>query len=248
MGTTGCRPSHDLSGCMWGYDLDARVSEYTAPEKGQEDHCVRAGDLVLGATCYAGEVKIRGDNLPSNLTAQQVYGCWVKPSTQKTGAIVKSKFIGRRSVEESQFLDDLVEWLRLSGARTVDRLFTRYSRGIGGKETRKELTGRMIRDGIKESCTLDPDYFSSHSLRKGATTHMMSLEVPKAAAKDRGNYAQGSDVMIRTYDYSFGGHGPLAANSLRVGDRPSLMDVKQYVPQARERQGLQLGALGEDSN
>ena len=77
---------------------------------------------------------------------------------------------------------------------------------------------------------------------------MMSLEVPKAAAKDRGNYAQGSDVMIRTYDYSFGGHGPLAANSLRVGDRPSLMDVKQYVPQARERQGLQLGALGEDSN
>ena len=194
MGTTGCRPSHDLSGCMWGYDLDARVSEYTAPEKGQEDHCVRAGDLVLGATCYAGEVKIRGDNLPSNLTAQQVYGCWVKPSTQKTGAIVKSKFIGRRSVEKSQFLDDLVEWLRQSGVRTVGRLFTRYSRGNGGKETRKELTGRMIRDGIKESCILeglDPDYFHSHSLRKGATTHMMSLRVPQAAVKDRGNHAQG---------------------------------------------------------
>ena len=212
-------------GCMWKYDLDARVSEYTAPKKGQEDHCVRAGDLVLGATCNAGEVKIRGGNLPSNLTAQQVYGCWVKPSTQKTGATAKSKFIGRRSVEESQFLDNLVAWLRLSGVRTVDRLFTRYSGGDGGKETRKELTGRMIRDGIKESCTLeglDPDYFSSHSLRKGATTHMMSLGVPEAAVKDRGNYAQGSDVMNCTYDYSFGGHGPLAANSLRADDRPSL--------------------------
>ena len=135
--------------------------------------------------------------------------------------------------------------------RTVDRLFTRYCRGDGGKETRKELTGRMIRDGIKESCTLeglDPDYFPSHSLRKGATMHMISLGLPEAAVKDRGNYAQGSDVMNRTYDYSFGGHGPLAANSLRAGDRPSLKDVKLYVPKAWERQGLQLGALGEDSN
>ena len=77
---------------------------------------------------------------------------------------------------------------------------------------------------------------------------MISLGVPEAAAKDRGNYAQGSDVTNRTYDYSFRGHGPLAANSLRAGDRPSLKDVKQYVPQDWERQGLQLGALGEDSN
>ena len=50
---------------------------------------------------------------------------------------MKSKFIDRRSVEESQFLDDIVAWLTLSGVRTVDRLFTRYSRGNGGKETRK---------------------------------------------------------------------------------------------------------------
>ena len=49
----------------------------------------------------------------------------------------------------------------------------------------------MIRNGIKESCSLEglePDYFSSHSLRKGATTHMMSLGVPEAAVKDIGNY------------------------------------------------------------
>ena len=54
---------------MWVYDLDARVSEYTAPEKGQEDLCVKADDLALGATCDAGEVKIREGNLPYNLTA-----------------------------------------------------------------------------------------------------------------------------------------------------------------------------------
>ena len=109
----------------------------------------------------------------------------------------------------------------------------------------------MIRDGIKESCKLeglDSNYFSSHSIRKGATTHMMSLGVPETAVKDRGNYSQGSDVMNRTYDYSVGGHGPLAANSLRTGDRPSLKDVKQYVSQVWDKQAMQLGMLGEGSN
>ena len=62
--------------------------------------------------------------------------------------------------------------------------------------------------------------------REGATTHMMSSGVPETAVKDRGNYFQSSDVMNRTYDYSFGGRGPLAANSSRTGDRPSLKDVK----------------------
>ena len=248
--------SHRMTylGCMWGYDLDARVSEYTAPEKGQEDHCVRAGDLVFCALGENGELKIRGGTLSLYSTEKempQFYGCWVKPSTHKTGAIVKAKFIGRRSVEESQFLDDLVEWTKLSKVKVGDRLFTRYSVGINGKMTRKELTSRMIRDGIKESCTLeglDSNYFSSHSLRKGATTHMMSLGVPEADVKDRGNYSQSSDVMNRTYDYSFGGHGPLAANSLRTGNRPSLKDVKQYVPQEWDKQAMQLGMLGEGSN
>ena len=28
-------------GCMWGYEMDARVSEYTSHEVDAEDHCVR---------------------------------------------------------------------------------------------------------------------------------------------------------------------------------------------------------------
>ena len=77
---------------------------------------------------------------------------------------------------------------------------------------------------------------------------MMSSGVSETAVKDRGNYSQSSDVMNRTYDYSFGGHGPLAANSLRTGYRPSLKDVKQYVPQVLDKQAMQLGMLGEGSN
>ena len=34
-------------GCVWGFDLNARVSEYTAPEGSQEDHSVRLSDLIF---------------------------------------------------------------------------------------------------------------------------------------------------------------------------------------------------------
>lgn len=31
--------------CMWGFELGARVSEYTQPESGANDHCVRTDDI-----------------------------------------------------------------------------------------------------------------------------------------------------------------------------------------------------------
>ena len=47
-------------GCVYGYDLGARVSEYTAPEKGNEDHCVRAGDLNFDVIQGERDVKVLG--------------------------------------------------------------------------------------------------------------------------------------------------------------------------------------------
>ena len=34
-------------GCMWGFEMGARVSEYTKPEPGAVDHCVRTDDLTF---------------------------------------------------------------------------------------------------------------------------------------------------------------------------------------------------------
>lgn len=81
---------------------------------------------------------------------------------------MKVKFIERQIFEQSQCLDDLVNWLGSFGMRTVDRLF----KGSSGKEIRIDPTGRMVPDGMKESCAplgTDPDTFSSHSLRKVET-------------------------------------------------------------------------------
>ena len=34
-------------GCIWGYEMDTRLSEYTSHEVDAEDHCVRCRDLIF---------------------------------------------------------------------------------------------------------------------------------------------------------------------------------------------------------
>ena len=238
-------------GCRWGFDQDARVSEYKAPAPGQQDHCVRLTALLFefmdkdGACVSTSSADsfygLKGDS-------GEVQGCWVRASTHKTGTIVKQKFIGRRAPLEEQFLNDLVEWILRSGVNGGDRLFTRYIDLGKGQLARKELHGRMIREQIKEAAKkeeLDPAYFSSHSLRKGATTQMRALGVPDADIRDRGNYAAGSEVMRITYDYSTAGHGPLSASSINRGVIPDVEAIRRYLPKNQERQGVaKLGRSG----
>ena len=231
-------------GCLYGYDMSARVSEYTANEVGHEDHCVRAGDILFemrdGRKVIGGSDYFRGAAID---LAGQVQGCWVQSASHKTGTRVKAKFIGRRSVEEAQFLEDLFEWNARSGVNSADRLLTRYLTSVEGTTTVKHLTGRMVRDEVKAAAELeglDPLFFSSHSLRKAAITHMRTQGVTDTDMRDRANYAAGSEVMSMSYDYSTAGQGPLSSNSLTTGRRHGVEDVRRYLPQAAD-----LGVLGE---
>ena len=143
-------------GCMWGYEMDARISEYTSHEVDAEDHCVRCRDLifcvvngsedtqVIGGGAFFQEVRL-GKCLTSS-----VAGFQVQTSSQKTGAPVKAKVMGRRSPEESQFLDDLVSFIAFSEVKPKDELFCRYlTRKNSDRRDRKTLTGRMVRDAVK---------------------------------------------------------------------------------------------------
>lgn len=228
---------------MWAYDMDARVSEYTAPETGGQDHCVRAGDLEFELVC--GERTRGGQLLPPSTS---VLRCWVRAASQKTGSLLKMKLIGRRTPEEGQFLDDLVCWVTHSQVTETDRLFSRYIQLKCGRRSKKELSARMIRDQIKETCVIEnlpAEHFSSHSLRKAATTHMRALGASEVDMKDRGGYSAGSRVMASTYDYSSAGHGPLSSNALNGGVRPDVEDIRRFIPQARSGNNAHLGVVGE---
>ena len=220
--------------------MDARISEYTSHEVDAEDHCVRCRDSifcvvngsedtqVIGGGAFFQEVRL-GKCLTSS-----VAGFQVQTSSQKTGAPVKAKVVGRRSPEESQFLDDLVSFIAFSEVKPKDELFCRYlTRKNSDRRDRKTLTGRMVRDAVKEICSdagLPPDYFSSHSLRKAATTQMSAMGASESDMLDRGGYVAGSQVMRQVYDYHSGAQGPLASNLNTGRTRPTTKDVWSWLP------------------
>ena len=228
-------------GCMWAFEMGARVSEYTTPEPGGVDHCIRVDNLTFIAVFPSGTRSIYGSELAGLGLAGGVAGrpnieeCRAIGVTAKGKTLVKPKIVRRRSMEESRFLDDLMDSIVHSGSTSKDELFSfRCEASIHVK-----LRPKDVREALKNACEangLDPDYFSSHSLRKGAITEMRCLGASEDDRRDRGNYAPNSQVMNLTYDYG-AGIGPLASNSLVGGHKPTVEDVRRLIPPVRRVKG-----------
>ena len=117
---------------------------------------------VIGGGAFFHEVRLGASSKFS------VAGFQVQTCTQRTGLPVKAKVVGRRSIEEAQFLDDLVLFVAFSGVKPTDELFCRYlARRNSNQCDRKTLWGKMVRNAVKGICKdagLPPDHFLSHSL------------------------------------------------------------------------------------
>lgn len=224
-------------GLMWAFDQVARVSEYTSAETGAENHCIQLWQLsfVLAGSEGRSQRIVSGARLAHEVSEDSkcnVLACEVEASTHKGGALSKKKVIGRRSEQESQWLDDLVTWLIRAGLEAEDQIFTRYkSKTAEGKVFKRRLSAEMIRNAVKDMATvagLPVDRFSSHSLRKGGMSQMRGLGASADDRKDRGNYADGSNVFDTTYDYSTVGLGPLACN-VNVGTGNAVKPTVEHV-------------------
>jgi hypothetical protein len=109
----GMRGRATSLGAMFGYEMAGRIGEYTHSERNQVNHCVRVDDAT-----FAVEIKGTITNIPgSGLTAlklkdsiegrRSILECRVRAVTSKGKVMVKPKLIGRRSPEETTFLDNL---------------------------------------------------------------------------------------------------------------------------------------------
>ena len=144
--------------CMWGFDQSARISEYTSPEPRAVDHCIRVDDLTFYSQTKEGVVCSTGGALAKDLTGvnenshliKKVIECRVLAASSKGKVVVKPKIIGRRSQEESLFLEQLILFISRSGALGVDELFS--VRSITG--VKEALKGRTVRDEIKRTCII----------------------------------------------------------------------------------------------
>jgi hypothetical protein len=110
-------------GVMFGFELAARLGEYTEAETGSTDYCVRTDDATFSGEGPDGFFSVSGSALTSLTPAEAVEGfknvadCNIRGVTTKGKVTVKSKFIGRRSPEESLFLDDLIRFVVHAKAR-----------------------------------------------------------------------------------------------------------------------------------
>ena len=235
-------------GCMWGFEMGARVSEYTKPEPGGTDHCVRTDDLTFTLVSGGQVANVAGSGLAAlglHLSVDgmsEISECRVRTVSSKGKLTRKDKLVGRRSPEESAFLDDIVMFVAHSGAGGEEE-FLSCERPDG---SRLVLSSRAVRDELKATVKdegLPARYFSSHSLRKGAITHMRALGASEDDRRERGNFALGSTVMNSTYDYAVTGLGPSASNSLKGGHKPTLNDLRRLVPAVRPSRNNHHGGL-----
>jgi hypothetical protein len=218
-------------GCAWGFDQAARISEYTCPEPGGEDHCIRLDDLTF---VLANGTSITGSGLRTEgLAFGDVVECRALAASSKGKAVVKAKVLGRRSPEETEYLEDMMLFISRSRSKGSDELFS-YRKADGRKFV---LRARTVRQEIKAeavSAGLPPDLFSSHSLRKGSITHMRATGASEDDRRDRGGYAPNSHIMHETYDY-VSGLGALAASGLPQAKVPDASDVRRLIPAKRQR-------------
>ena len=225
-------------GTMYGFETASRIGEFTHCERGNQDHCARVDDFTFTVESTGRSQNVPGSGLAALRLVDSPEGrlaiaeCRVRTVSSKGKVVVKPKLIARRSPEEAGFLDDLAAWIIHSGTTGKDEVFS-FRKTDGNLVY---LTGRTVRDEIKRTCAsngLPPDYFSAHSLRKGAITHMRAQGATEDDRRDRGNYSVGSGVMNSVYDYATG-LGPLASNSLEGGHRLSTRDLKRMVPPSRK--------------
>jgi hypothetical protein len=222
-----------------------RAGEATHMSGDAEDHTIKCEDVVVHLSTpvlHEGTLQhsVRGGHSTFSIIVEPHNGRMVEVCalTHKPGVINTTKEIKRGSDEEEEFLEDLVTFMKYSGATSKEPLFSRRVTAPNGTVRHKGCRSRMVTEALKAEVTrqgLDPLLFSFHSLRKGAVTHMKALGVSREETLARGNYSQGSTMIDTVYNYNSSGTGPLGAMNNNRGRAPSRDDVARKVAVPYER-------------
>ncbi len=185
-----------------------------------EDHCIRAKHFRFRILSSQGqETKIIGGQAMRdflNQTASNiklVLGVDIVVLTGKTQHrqcfSQEAKALGRGNVFEELLLEDLCEWMQMSGVRSDDEVFTRYSMGSGKRAGichRRVVTAKDLRKAVKAACSefgFNPKNFGPKSLRKGFATHMTASGISREDMVSRAGWSLRSRVPEGHYIQSF---------------------------------------------
>jgi len=154
-------------GCILGFTFMWRVSQYVSDNR--TGHAILSEDvrfkLVSNRVIRPWEVK--------NIN-KSVFECvvFVVRSNKQRGNETQHLYLGRKSIKETQLLEDLIEWCRISGVQEGDPFMSRYTTK-GKRVTHKKLTRNMVSTALKVVASafgFDEVHFAPHGLRIGAAT------------------------------------------------------------------------------
>ena len=123
----------------------------------------------------------------------------------------EAKSIGRGSAFETVLLEDILEWMVISGVLADDEFVTRYfarKGGAPGTMDRRVVTAKDLRNAVKRSCVplgLPPTRYSGKSLRSGFATHMTACGISREDMVTRAGWSRRSRVPENHYIRSFSG-------------------------------------------
>jgi hypothetical protein len=224
---------------VFAFDMAMRAGEATHVGGEAEDHTTLCEDVVIHLTdpvIHEGlsQLSLRGGSAaitdlvePSNVRMIEICAL-----THKPGVINATKEIRRGSEEEEEFLEDLVSFMKHSGATSREPLFSRRAALTNGTVRHKVCRPRAVTEALKAEVVrqgLEPTLFSFHSLRKGAVTLMKALGVSREETLARGNYSRASAMIDTTYNYNSSGTGPLGAMGSGRAKVPDREDIARKV-------------------
>jgi hypothetical protein len=187
-----------------------------------EDHCVRAHHFRFLVELERGKMKLSGGEEIRAFLMVDLYGRMAKvlcvdimvftgKNQNRASFSQQARTIGRGNLFEAGLLEDILEWMAISGVKAEDEFVTRYVARAGGAPgafDRKVVTPQMVREAVKEACValnLPPKRYSAKSLRSGFATHMTTCDISREAMVTRAGWSIRSRVPEAHYVSSFSG-------------------------------------------
>ena len=216
-------------GIAVSYNYGLRSSEYTHDDANKGEQAIRTGDVfftgVDGRRYYPWQL--------SSVTDTEISSGMLVNVSSKTlsDGIGRDLFLARGSPVESQLLDDLLHWSRISGIQQTDIFFARY-KDDRGRMRKKQLTPKMVSAALKDAAILfglPSTMFSTHCNRIGCASDLAAYGLHDDDIKRFIGWKSDASLL-----YQRGSAGdPSALRAEEIGGTLSISDVASLVPISR---------------
>lgn len=191
-------------------DTAVRISSVTLKDgKDKLDHCIKLNHINIKVKDVS--ISIKGEDFKQYFQNNQLIISDVElidlyffsdKVTTNSGVVLSKdpNVIARTNRNDSQLVDDLINWILKSGVKDGDELLTRYFNG-----KRKVVTRKQITNGLKYIAELNDipvNRINTKSLRKGFATSAAMSGMSEEQIKSKGAWSSKVAKLHYTKNYN----------------------------------------------